>query len=267
MQMFRFAQISATTLALATTLMAAASAALVNFENPPYTSGNIIGQDGWAQGAYIGPGFNVNGTANISTASPLTGAQSLVYNQTTSAAGTAASDVAKAAVLNVTSVPGTDLRVSYLIRVTGNGINSAGSAGLFLSNAALSGSSPLLARVDGTGMVASDTGTVTAVPGFVYTPGNVLRVTYDVDFNASNFLLTVFDVTTNTTQFQGTRGFLAGYPATGPGGSYVVDVGTFLRSGTATIDEITLTAVPEPACVVSLLLGIGLAYPMVVRRR
>lgn len=115
-------------------------------------------------------------------------------------------------------------------------------------------------------MLVSDTGTFSTLPGFTYTPGDVLRVTYDVDFNAQNFLLTIFNTNTNTTQYQGTRGFLATYPATGPGGSYVVDVGFFLRAGTATIDSVNLTAVPEPCSLISLVMGLGLFYPFAGRR-
>jgi hypothetical protein len=243
-------------LALLMSLLAsqAAFAAVVDFESPTYATGEIVAQNGWVRGGYIGPGFNVNGTTVVSTTAPLSGAQSFSYDQNTTAAGTAASDVAKASLITAPGgTAGADLTVSYLLSVTGNATNPTGSAGLFLSNAASSGSSPMFARIVGTTL---DTGTG-PIAGFVYTPGQVLRVTYGVDFDAQNFQLTVFNQTTNTTDFQGTRGFFAAYPATGPGGSYVVDVGLFLRGGSAKFDDITLNAVPEPVGISSLLIGLA----------
>ncbi|MBA3485292.1 MAG: hypothetical protein H0T51_26145, partial [Pirellulales bacterium] len=64
-----------------------ASAAVINFENPPYVAGlTIIGQDGWATKDYVlnDPFFGgvVNGTVEISATGPLAGLQSVLYSQT-----------------------------------------------------------------------------------------------------------------------------------------------------------------------------------------
>jgi hypothetical protein len=51
----------------------------IDFEAPTYTTGNLIGQDGWAKNAYYG---TLNGNVTVSSASPLGGAQSLSYSET-----------------------------------------------------------------------------------------------------------------------------------------------------------------------------------------
>lgn len=215
----------------------------ITFENPPYTPGAIIGQDGWVRPGYVGPGFDVNGSTDISTSAPLSGTQSFVYNQTTAAAGTGASDVVKPEVISASAgVAGVDLTVSYLLSAGGNGVNPNGVAGLYLSNNAVGGSSPLFARLEGASMAASDTNSVVTIPNFVYFAGDVLQVKYEVDFDAANYVLTVNNLTTNQLEFQQTLGFLAPFTPEGPNGEYLIDVGLLLRGGTAKFDDITLAA-------------------------
>ena len=209
-------------------------AVVINFENPPYTVGPVLGQDGWVKPGYVGPGFDVNGTANISTTGPLSGAQSLAYVQTTAAAGTGASDVVKSEVISVPGgVAGTDLTVSYLMTASGNGVNPTGVAGLYLSSNAVGGSSPLFARLNGAAMEASDTNSIVTIPNFVYFAGDVLQVKYEVDFDAANYVLTVNNMTTNQLEFQKTLGYLAPFTPEGPNGEYLIDVGLLLRGGSA----------------------------------
>src|SRR5690606_32303932 len=59
---------------------ALAAVTTIDFESPTYTTGDLIGQEGWAPNSYYTP--PMNGTVTVSNASPLSGAQSLSYTQT-----------------------------------------------------------------------------------------------------------------------------------------------------------------------------------------
>ena len=114
------------------------SQATIDFEAPTYTPGDIVGQDGWVVNSYVG---TPNGDAVISSSSPLGGAQSLSYTQTTAGGF---GDVGKFDVLLVPAgVAGTDVTLSYVIRGTSNGVGSP-IGGVFLGNGAPGGASPSL---------------------------------------------------------------------------------------------------------------------------
>jgi hypothetical protein len=213
----------------------------VTFENPPYVPGTVVGQDGWVTNSYVGAGLN--GDVLVSTAAPLAGAQSLVYNQTSTPGGFEASDVSKPELIAIApGISGIDLTVTYQISATGNAQSPTGVAGLFLSHGAFGGASPMFARLDGSTMVASDTGTTVTIPGFTYFAGDVLEVKYELDFDVSNYVLTVNNLTTGAFEFQQTLGYLAPFAPEGPNGEFLIDVGLLLRSGTAKFDNITLEA-------------------------
>jgi hypothetical protein len=220
----------------------------VTFETPNYTTGNLIGQDSWVRNAYVGPA-NVNGDVLVSSSSPLDGGQSLQYSQTSVPAGFGASDTSKAQVITVSSVSGVDVSVSYLISANGNAQNAIGQAGLFLSHNAAGGLSPIFARLNGTQMEVGNNGSpggVAVVPNFTYFAGDVLKVTYDVDFDTSTYDVSVTNQTFGGFEFTQTFNFLGAFVPEGPNSEYIVDVGTLLRSGTAKIDSISLIAGTGP---------------------
>jgi len=229
-----------------------ASAAVIDFENPPYSTGAIVGQEGWVTNGYVGGGFfgGPNGDVIVSSTAPLSGSQSLSFNQTavTGAGGApGASDVSKPEVIAVTpGLMGTDLTVSYLISANGNALDPEGAAGIFLSHDAHLGDSPLFARLDGSALVVADTGTIIEAPGFVYFSGDVLEITMNVDLDVSRYELSVNNLTTGQFEFAQSFGFLSPFAAEGPNGEYLVDVGTMLRRGTAKIDNISLVAGTGP---------------------
>src|SRR4051812_37408451 len=105
-----------TTSSLAGLLIAAVTstcvaATTINFEPPTYTTGNLIGQDGWAKNGYFGA---LNGNVTVSSASPLSGSQSLSYSQTVAGGF---SDINKPnAMLVAGGVTGTDVTLSYVIK-------------------------------------------------------------------------------------------------------------------------------------------------------
>lgn len=217
------------------------SAVEITFENPPYVGGTVVGQDGWVTNDYVGAGLN--GDVLISNTAPLAGAQSLIYNQTSLPSGFAAADVSKPEVIAIApGIAGVDLTVTYLLSASGNAQSPSGVAGLFLSHDAAGGASPMFARLDGSTMVASDTGTSVTIPEFTYFAGDVLEVKYELDFDASNYILSVNNMTTGQFEFQQTLGYLAPFVPEGPNGEYLIDVGLMLRGGTAQFDSIKLEA-------------------------
>src|SRR5687767_4653688 len=76
----------------------AATAVVVDFESPPYASGTVDGQDGWAVPGYA---VTTNGSLEVSTTGPLAGAQSLSYTRTEAGLAATARDVFKADVVTV----------------------------------------------------------------------------------------------------------------------------------------------------------------------
>src|SRR4029078_4996690 len=76
MQTCRFQCAGAAALAIVLVVAGARPVAAIalDFENPPYTTGSVVGQDGWALTGYFP---TLNGTVNVSTTNPLAGSQSL----------------------------------------------------------------------------------------------------------------------------------------------------------------------------------------------
>src|SRR5690349_6908113 len=98
----------------------------IGFEPPTYTTGNLIGQDGWAKNTYYG---TMNGNVTVSSASPLSGSQSLSYSQTV--AGGFSGVNKPNAMLVAAGLTGTDVTLSYVIKADSNAIG-APYGGIFL---------------------------------------------------------------------------------------------------------------------------------------
>jgi hypothetical protein len=209
----------------------------IDFEAPTYTTGNLIGQDGWAKNGYYG---TLNGDVTVSSASPLGGAQSLSYSETVAGGF---SDVNKPnAMLVNAGVTGTDMTLSYVIKADSNAFGSP-NGGIFLGNGAGGGASPIFARINGGIVEVGSAGAVVPVNDFFFLEGERIKMTYELDFDMSKMNLILEDLDFPGTPFSGSYSFFAGYGApTGPNGEYQVDVAAFLRGGNVQIDDITLTA-------------------------
>jgi hypothetical protein len=247
----------------------------IDFENPQYTSGTILGQNGWATNAYVlaDPFFGgvVNGTVDVSTSSPLTGAQSVLYTQTVdppSAGGSGASDVGSAGVI-VARENGTDaidLRASVLLQSDANSIGS-GSMGFFIGQG---GRSPIILLITG---ASSSGGTGDILVGDSaglpdvgnYVAGSVLEAVFGVDLDNQNYDLSIRNVTAGTPAMQPTGSgpggrfpFFGGTIADdGDGVTYTLDASLLLRSGVGRADALSLVAIPEPMAMQLGLLGLG----------
>lgn len=235
-----------------------ASAVNFDFENPPYTPGTLLGQNGWETGGYIlaDPFFGgtVNGTVDVSASSPISGSQSLLYTQTTVPAGagvSGGSDVGnRFAVFAVKDgTTAIDLTASVQIRTDNNSIGD-GSAGFFLGRG---GGSPIFFRIDnanstnGTGgIIIGDGGTVPSVGS--YTPNNTYEFRFGVDVDNQQYEVFAKNLTAGTPEVNLTAGLPdgratffggAGFPSDGDGQTFTFDSSVMLRSGTARVDEIT----------------------------
>jgi hypothetical protein len=262
---------------IAATLASPAALAVdIGFEPPTYSVGTIHGQDGWDTGAYVlaDPFFGgaVNGTVEISATSPLAGAQSVLYNQTSipaGAGGTGASDVGKmgAVVGRENGTSAVDVTASFLIQTNDNAVGAAnnGSMGFFLGQG---GRSPIIILLANAGpttgdILVGDTGGLPDVGDFV---GNdILQFNLGVDLDGQNYAVSYQNLTAGTplTPLVGSGPggrfpFFGGSLADdGDGVSYTLDTSLLLRSGTGRIDAVTAIAVPEPATVGLALLSLA----------
>jgi hypothetical protein len=263
----------------------AAYAAAFNFENPPYSVGTIVGQNGWATNGYVlaDPFFGgvVNGTVDISTSSPLAGAQSLLYQQTVdppAAGGSGASDVGRAgAIIGVKGgTNAIDIKASVLLQANANTIGN-GALGFFLgqggrspiflllNNASSSaGTGEILVGQDAPGPVLSNLGP--------YKANDIIEFTLGVDLDGQNYDVVMRNVTAGTAATKligaGPNGrfpFFAGAIAdNGDGKSYTLDASLLLRGGIGRVDNITL--IPEPATLGTAILGLGVALALRKKR-
>jgi hypothetical protein len=210
----------------------------LTFESPPYTAGNtIVGQDGWVYNNYATDPLLHNGTADISSVSPLDEAQSLLFTQT-SVLANGVNDISKP---NVITVPGgrvgSDLNVSYLM--TGTSSLESPHGGIYLSTSAATGSSPIFAKVsNGALQIGGTFVSGTPIGEFAYFD-EPLEVKYDVDFDTSTYAVTISKLDGSGEVHAATYNY-GTFAAEGPGGEYVVDVGAILRAGTVAIDKLTL---------------------------
>jgi hypothetical protein len=230
---------------------ASAQTGLINFESPTYTTGNLIGQNGWVQNSYVLPA-NVNGTLAVSSDSPLVGSQSLLYSQTSAPAGFGAMDVSKPYVTFGTADGTTAIDLTASVRLQAGPSTSpafpANRVGLFLSTGAFGGSSPVGVFLNGTGMEALHTS------GFVsagsYTPNNVIEFQIGLNFDNSDYEVSYRDITAGGPLTPVTGPLANGrfgyfdnpnaFPADGDGVTRTVDVGLFLRGGVGRIDDVTV---------------------------
>ena len=256
----------------------AASAVDIDFEDPPYAAGGtIIGQEGWATNAYVlaDPFFGgmINGTVDISTSNPLAGAQSVLYQQTIdppNAGVTGASDVGKAGAI-VAAEHGTDavdLTASFLLQTDANAVGN-GAVGFFLgqggrspiflliNNASSSGNTgDILVGQDAPGPVLSNLG--------AYQANDVLEFTFGVDLDSQSYDVFLRNASAGTAATQligaGPNGrfpfFGGAIVDDGDGKTYTLDASLLLRGGIGRIDDISLTAIPEPATAGLALLGL-----------
>jgi hypothetical protein len=212
----------------------------LTFESPPYTTGAIVGQDGWVYNNYATPAVH-NGTADVSSISPLDGAQSLLFTQTSELAG-GLSDISKAAAITVQGGRvGSDLNVSYLMKGTSNP-NGAPHAGVYLSTDAANGSSPIFAKILNGGFLVGGTPLPGAPTLPSYFDDDLLEIRYDVDFDTTSYTLSIFNISFGQPGVPD-YSWTYNYGAFAPEGSnveYVVDVGAILRSGTISIDKLSL---------------------------
>jgi hypothetical protein len=263
----------------------AAYAAAFNFENPPYTAGTIIGQDGWATNGYVlaDPFFGgvVNGTVDISTSTPLAGSQSLLYQQTVdppAAGGSGASDVGNAGAI-VGAEGGTsaiDLTASVLLQTDANSVGN-GALGFFLGQG---GRSPIFVLLNNASSAAG-TGEILVgqdAPGPVlsnlgpYPANDVIELTLGVDLDNQNYDVTVRNVTAGTAAMKlvgagpdGRFPFFGGALADdGDGVSYTLDASLLLRGGVGRVDNITL--IPEPATLGAAILALAAMLTLRARR-
>ena len=239
----------------------------IDFEDPPYATGTIVGQNGWETNGYIfaDPFFGtpgvVNGTVEISTTAPLAGSQSVLYSQTIvppGAGGSGASDVGQAAaVVGVEDgTPAADITASFLLQADANPVGN-GSMGFFLGQG---GRSPVFLLVNninsgaGTGDVL--VGHDAVLPSFgSYVPNDVYEFTIGVDLDNQNYDVFARNVTAGTLAAQlagpgadGKFPFFGGAISDdGDGVTYTLDASLVLRGGTGRIDDLSLVGVPEPA--------------------
>lgn len=251
-----------------------ASAAVIDFEDPPYIAGQtIVGQDGWNTKEYVfdDPFFGgvVNGTVDISAAGPLAGLQSVLYTQTTdppAAGGTGASDVGKADVVAAVKhgTAAADLNASFLIQTDANSVGN-GSMGLFLGPGL--GHSPVLVLLTNANS-ANGTGDILVAHDFTvsnvgpYVPNNTFEFTLGVDVDNQRYDVFARNVTAGTSAVQlspsgGFAFFGGGIPDDGDGQTFTLDASLMLRSGAGRIDQITLTPIPEPTTLGLALLGLA----------
>jgi hypothetical protein len=236
----------------------------VNFENPPYAAGSVVGQDGWSTTAYFP---TLNGTVVVSSTNPLSGAQSLSYTRTEAGLAPNGSDVVKANVVTVAKdgTAAADLNATFLISSSSLSAQGMGFGvtGLFLSPAGASGSTPIGIRLTNAGSTIpsieefADFG---GTPAFFYFGGSLaaaafpendaLEFSIDVDFDSSSYTVAYRNVTTGggLTSSGFTRGFAMPY-ASNPDGTFDVDVIAAFRYGAGKLDDIRLSGniVPEPS--------------------
>jgi len=234
-----------------------ASATTIDFENPPYTAGVLIGQDGWVRNAYVTPAA-LNGDVTISSASPLVGGQSLLYTQTSVPVGFGASDVSKPGVAFAVADGTTAVDLTAMVRLQADAnANGNGQVGFFLSGNAFNGLSPIGLKLNGANSATSAGGIqVLHTTGFVepasYVANNVVEFQFGVNFdNGGDYEVAFRDVTAGQVAFtplvgplgSGRFGFFNApnvFPSDGDGVTYTVDVGTLLRGGVGRIDAITV---------------------------
>ena len=233
MRMRLFGVLAACICAVASTAQAEL---LINFEAPTYTTGGVSGQDGWTTIS--------TGSAVISSTAPLAGSQSLVvgggngaaiYAQHTLTGGGLVDGAVVSALIEI-AYPSYDSNYFQLTRSTDNGAY----AGLEFNYAA---SGSIGARV-----AESSTGPVSLGN---FTKGNLLNVSFTLDFTNQQYVAKVVDLTAATSITSDPLGFsTSATPTTAEAGK-----ASFIGwSAAMKIDN--LTATPEPGTLALLTSGL-----------
>jgi hypothetical protein len=266
-----------------------ASAVTVDFENPPYAAGDVVGQGGWSVAPYFP---TPNGTVTVSTTSPLAGSQSLSYTRTELGLAPNGADVLKPGVAIIANdgTGAADLTASFLISsssLSPQGLGF-GVVGLNLrsSNAGSSDNPSIAIQLNNAGYAESSIEEFAGIGGFggpaawhyfggalaaaFFPEHDTLEFKVDVDFDSSTYTTAYRNVTAGDVAFTNSgsvRGFAVPFP-TDSNGHYSVDVIAAFRYGAGQIDDITLSGniIPEPATL-GLSLASAVALALVRRRR
>ena len=239
-------------LALAILYIPLASAdVLIDFENPPYTTGTVIGQQDWVINNYSDGGM-VDSDAQIITTGALAGSQSLQILAPN--AGTTVHDIS-------TTIPGTfseagagnDFYLTFLLKMP-----EYGKAFIGLSNSGLEafgGGTPDFIVIDGGNIGANNVELLTTD----FTPGDLYEFRIGYDLAGQTFAPSLRNITTGgsftlapTIPENGSFGTLLSSPLVDPG----IIFGA--RQNSVIIDNIAIIAVPEPGTSVLALGSLGL---------
>lgn len=228
----------------------ASAASFVNFEDPPYLAGSIVGQDGWTSNSY-GDNGNTAPNANIVAAGALSGSQSVSI---LGAAGvdnfSTAHDISRGLTdFFVDQGPGNDLELSLLFRKGATGTGVFG-----LSEDGFNGGTPDFVFVSDTTIKAFGAGATTTDIGS-YVPDHLFAFVLGFDLLGNTYDVRWRDVTANGTfttpflinqYFEGGGGFLgdSGDPTTLTDPDFLLGA---RNSGTNSFfDDVRLYSVPEP---------------------
>ncbi len=233
----------------------------LDFEPPSYSVGSVLGQNGWFWNGYS---VAQDGVFTVSDDSPLGGIQSLRFERSSQAL----SDISLANVIAAKRGAGTDLQVSYLYSA---GANSLG--GLFVGPDGVNGWSPAFVQFlpDGTVLYGENFGVFSFV-GLTYAADDLISVKYEMDFtdDPSGIGVVTYrfnNLTSGAPEYVATKNFFAGWGPEGPNGEYLVDVSVVGRLGIGRIDDIQLSAIPEPGTLTGLITTVVAAMGLNRRRK
>lgn len=221
----------------------------LDFEPPSYSTGSVLGQNGWLWNGYSAQ----DGIFAISDSAPLSGTQSVRYERSTYSL----SDISLGNVISAKRGANTDLQVSYLYSA---GESSYG--GLFVGPDGVNGWAPVFVEFRPDGMVYyGENFGVFSFDGLTHAPNDVLSVAYEIDFtdDPSGIGTVTYrfnNLTTSASEYVATKNFFAGWGPEGPNGEYLVDVSLVGRQGIGQFDDIQFSAIPEPGTLVGLVIAV-----------